>query len=90
MSKDSKTAVCMINNVKGYKRSDTFPNLPEVFTFRLCFSHTDSVPEDCDQDMFQSLALTLLACFSTDPVLAQHPDMLQKVPFLADVILLQR
>ncbi|XP_071846331.1 neurochondrin-like isoform X2 [Apostichopus japonicus] len=52
--------------------------------------NTESVPEDCDQHMFQSLALTLLACFSTDPNLAHHPELLAKIPFLSETILIPR
>ncbi|KAL8220882.1 UNVERIFIED_CONTAM: hypothetical protein K2H54_055897 [Gekko kuhli] len=36
--------------------------------------------------MFQALGLTLLACFCTDPDLAEHPQVLNKIPTFNSVI----
>ncbi|OCT92091.1 hypothetical protein XELAEV_18015148mg [Xenopus laevis] len=55
----------------------TFPN-------RLLFSN--SVPEGCPQNLFKSLGITLLACFSTDPVLAVHPQVVNKIPIFNETI----
>ncbi|XP_072040851.1 neurochondrin-like [Amphiura filiformis] len=60
------------------------------FTFLNRLIKTDKVPEGCDSSMYQSLAVTLLACFSTDPHLVTHPQMLNKIPVLKDIILSAR
>lgn len=47
---------------------------------------TRNVPSDCPQDVYNSLALTILACFSTDEELCVHPEMIEKIPlFLAGI-----
>ncbi|XP_063810514.1 neurochondrin [Pseudophryne corroboree] len=56
----------------------TFPN-------RLLFSKT--TPEGCPDHLFRSLGLTLLACFCTDPSLAAHPQVLNKIPILNETLL---
>ncbi|KAG8451425.1 hypothetical protein GDO86_003583 [Hymenochirus boettgeri] len=56
----------------------TFPN-------RLLFSNT--VPDGCPAHLFQSLGVTLLACFCTDPVLAVHPQVLNKIPILSETLI---
>lgn len=43
-------------------------------------------PEGCPQHMFQALGLTLMACFCTDPDLARHPQVVNKIPTFASVI----
>lgn len=43
--------------------------------------NTRNVPSDCPQDIYNSLALTILACFSTDEELCVHPEFLKKIPF---------
>ncbi|KAL8220553.1 UNVERIFIED_CONTAM: hypothetical protein K2H54_049375 [Gekko kuhli] len=69
---DSKTRRRIFDSV-GF----TFPN-------RLLASK-DS-PEGCPGHMFQALGLTLLACFCTDPDLAEHPQVLNKIPTFNSVI----
>ncbi|XP_078382343.1 neurochondrin-like [Oculina patagonica] len=42
--------------------------------------NTRNVPSDCPQDIYNSLALTILACFSTDEELCLHAEFLKKIP----------
>lgn len=55
----------------------SFPN-------RLLFSK--SSPEGCPEYLLRSLGLTLLACFCTDPSLASHPQVLNKIPILNETV----
>eukprot|EP00057_Strongylocentrotus_purpuratus_P015112 XP_011669586.1 PREDICTED: neurochondrin [Strongylocentrotus purpuratus] len=45
-----------------------------------------SVPDGCDSHMYKSLAMTLLACFSTDPILAASQQMIDKLPQIMECI----
>lgn len=47
---------------------------------------SDDVPEGCTQQTYKALALTLLACYSTDTQLVESSEMLDKVPFFTQVI----
>ena len=49
--------------------------------------YTGKAPDGCDSTMYQSLAITLLACFSTDADLVIHPQMVNKIPILKEIIL---
>ncbi|KAM3933399.1 neurochondrin [Leptodactylus fuscus] len=51
---------------------------------RLLFSKT--VPDGCPDYLFRSLAVTLLACFCTDPSLASHPQLINKIPILNETL----
>ena len=54
------------------------------FNFVIRLLNSRKVPEDCPQDVYRSLALTILACFATDDEFLVHPEMLAKIPqFLA-------
>ncbi|KAM4794803.1 neurochondrin [Rhinophrynus dorsalis] len=55
----------------------TFPN-------RLLFS--TSIPEGCPSHLFRSLGVTLLACFCTDPSLATHSQVLNKIPIFNETV----
>ena len=56
------------------------------FKFLTRLLNTRNVPSDCPQDVYSSLALAILACFSTDEELREHPEMLKKIPlFLAGI-----
>ncbi|XP_053123171.1 neurochondrin [Hemicordylus capensis] len=57
------------------------------FTFPNRLLATKEPPEGCPQHTFQALGLTLLACFCTDPDLARHSQILNKIPTFSDVIL---
>lgn len=82
------TKLVKAENMKSEDRHRIFEAVGFKFVNRLL--NTETAPEDCDEHMFHSVALTLLACFSTDPRLTNHPEMLNKVPILANVILLPR
>lgn len=56
------------------------------FTFINRLLSTKDVPQDCPENVFKSLAVTILACFSTDSQLLFHPQMVAKIPLLNDVI----
>ncbi|KAJ7304392.1 hypothetical protein JRQ81_011947 [Phrynocephalus forsythii] len=56
------------------------------FTFPNRLLTSKEAPEGCPQHTFQALGLTLLACFCTDPDLARHAQILNKVPIFNDVI----
>ncbi|XP_044280981.1 neurochondrin isoform X1 [Varanus komodoensis] len=56
------------------------------FTFPNRLLTSKDPPEGCPQHTFQALGLTLLACFCTDPDLARHPQILNKIPVFNDVI----
>ncbi|KAM4044546.1 neurochondrin isoform 1-T3 [Anomaloglossus baeobatrachus] len=55
----------------------SFPN-------RLLFTKT--TPDGCPEYLFRSLGLTLLACFCTDPSLASHPQVINKIPILNETL----
>lgn len=55
----------------------SFPN-------RLLFTKT--TPDGCHDYLFRSLGLTLLACFCTDPSLASHPQVINKIPILNETL----
>ncbi|KAM4698883.1 neurochondrin [Discoglossus pictus] len=55
----------------------SFPN-------RLLFSK--SIPEGCSSSLFRGLGVTLLACFCTDPSLAEHPHMLNKIHIFNETV----
>ncbi|XP_066494569.1 neurochondrin isoform X2 [Tiliqua scincoides] len=56
------------------------------FTFPNRLLASKEPPEGCPQNTFQALGLTLLACFCTDPDLARHSQVLNKIPMLGDVV----
>ncbi|XP_077193693.1 neurochondrin isoform X2 [Paroedura picta] len=56
------------------------------FTFPNRLLASKDPPEGCPGHMFQALGVTLIACFCTDPDLAQHPQVLNKIPAFNDVI----
>ncbi|XP_048681429.2 neurochondrin isoform X2 [Caretta caretta] len=55
----------------------TFPN-------RLLASRES--PTGCPEHMFRALGLTLLACFCTDPELASHSQILNKIPTFNNIL----
>nr|XP_056703117.1 neurochondrin [Euleptes europaea] len=56
------------------------------FTFPNRLLSSKDPPEGCPGHTFQALGLTLLACFCTDPDLAEHPQVLNKIPTFNSVI----
>ncbi|XP_077151922.1 neurochondrin [Ranitomeya variabilis] len=47
---------------------------------------TKTTPDGCPEYLFRSLGLTLLACFCTDPSLASHPQVINKIPILNETL----
>lgn len=47
---------------------------------------TTDVPPGCDENVYRSLALTLLACYSTDPELAEHPQVAGKTAVAVEAL----
>ena len=56
------------------------------FTFINRLLSTKAVPDECPSTMFKSLAVTILACFSTDEELLFHPQMTAKISFFLEVV----
>uniref|UniRef100_A0A8C4RC71 Neurochondrin n=1 Tax=Eptatretus burgeri TaxID=7764 RepID=A0A8C4RC71_EPTBU len=56
------------------------------FTFLNRLLSTACVHEGCSQEMYRGLALTLLACFCTDPDLSLHPQVTNKIPVFCDIL----
>ncbi|XP_073251383.1 neurochondrin-like [Porites lutea] len=70
------------NSLDSAGRRSLFHAVGFNFVNRLL--NSNKVPEDCPQDVYRSLALTILACFVTDDEFLVHPEMLAKIPqFLA-------
>ena len=78
------TQLVQSNAIDVAGRRQLFDAIGFKFINRLL--NTTNVPSDCPQDIYNSLALTILACFSTDEELRVHPEMLTKIPlFLAGI-----
>ncbi|KAM6313953.1 neurochondrin [Podargus strigoides] len=56
------------------------------FTFPNRLLSSGQPPAGCPPHTFRALGLTLLACFCTDPGLAAHSQILNKVPTFNDVL----
>ncbi|XP_051493923.1 neurochondrin [Apus apus] len=56
------------------------------FTFPNRLLTSRQPPAGCPPDTFRALGLTLLACFCTDPELAGHSQVLNKIPTFNDVL----
>ncbi|NXS98690.1 NCDN protein, partial [Jacana jacana] len=56
------------------------------FTFPNRLLTSRQPPAGCPQDTFRALGLTLLACFCTDPELANHSQILNKIPTFNDIL----
>ncbi|KAM6045367.1 neurochondrin [Chlamydotis macqueenii] len=56
------------------------------FTFPNRLLHSRQPPAGCPAHTFRALGLTLLACFCTDPELAGHSQILNKIPTFNDVL----
>ncbi|XP_068850461.1 neurochondrin [Aphelocoma coerulescens] len=57
------------------------------FTFPTRLLTSRQPPADCPPNTFRALGLTLLACFCTDPELAGHSQILNKIPTFNDILL---
>uniref|UniRef100_A0A8C3PIU7 Neurochondrin n=1 Tax=Calidris pygmaea TaxID=425635 RepID=A0A8C3PIU7_9CHAR len=60
------------------------------FTFPNRLLTSRQPPAGCPEDTFRALGLTLLACFCTDPELAGHSQILNKIPTFNDILVSPR
>ena len=72
------------NEIDGLGRRQLFDAIGFKFINRLL--NTRNVPSDCPAQVYNSLALTILACFSSDEELCVHPEMTKKIPLFLDGI----
>ena len=72
------------NEIDGVGRRQLFDAIGFKFLNRLL--NTKNVPRDCPAEVYNSLALTILACFSSDEELCVHPEMIKKIPLFLDAI----
>ncbi|NWS40469.1 NCDN protein, partial [Probosciger aterrimus] len=56
------------------------------FTFPTRLLASGKPPPGCPDHTFRALGLTLLACFCTDPELAAHSQILNKIPTFNDIL----
>ncbi|NXS44991.1 NCDN protein, partial [Balaeniceps rex] len=56
------------------------------FTFPNRLLASGKPPAGCPEHTFRALGLTLLACFCTDPELAGHSQILNKIPTFNDIL----
>ncbi|KAM6239933.1 neurochondrin [Porphyrio hochstetteri] len=70
--------------VDAKTRRQIFDAIGFTFPNRLLTSRQP--PAGCPQHTFQALGLTLLACFCTDPELAGHSQILNKIPTFNDIL----
>ncbi|NXL06296.1 NCDN protein, partial [Mesembrinibis cayennensis] len=56
------------------------------FTFPNRLLTSGKPPAGCPEHTFRALGLTLLACFCTDPELAGHSQILNKIPTFNDIL----
>ncbi|XP_010211966.1 PREDICTED: neurochondrin [Tinamus guttatus] len=79
------TKAVRAGDVDARTRRQIFDAIGFTFPSRLLTSREP--PEGCPQHTFQALGLTLLACFCTDPELAGHSQILNKIPTFNDILL---
>ncbi|NXX75699.1 NCDN protein, partial [Urocolius indicus] len=79
------TKAVRAGEVDAKTRRQIFDAIGFTFPNRLLTSR--QLPDGCPQHTFQALGLTLLACFCTDPELAGHSQILNKIPTFNDILL---
>ncbi|NXD11463.1 NCDN protein, partial [Nothocercus nigrocapillus] len=79
------TKAVRAGEVDAKTRRQIFDAIGFTFPSRLLTSRAP--PEGCPEHTFQALGLTLLACFCTDPELAGHSQILNKIPTFNDILL---
>ncbi|XP_071309090.1 neurochondrin [Agelaius tricolor] len=79
------TKAVRAGEVDAKTRRQIFDAIGFTFPTRLLISQQP--PADCPPHTFRALGLTLLACFCTDPELAGHSQILNKIPTFNDVLL---
>ncbi|XP_071950158.1 neurochondrin-like [Antedon mediterranea] len=65
-------------------RNQIFHSLGFSFLNRLLSTKEETA--GCEVSAFHSLAMTMLACYSTDDLFSQHPEMLNKIPMFNEII----
>ncbi|KAK2560336.1 Neurochondrin [Acropora cervicornis] len=78
------TQLVKSNSVDSCGRRSLFEAVGFNFIDRLLRSRR--VPTECNQDIYRSLAFTILACFATDEIFIVHPDMISKIPLFIEGI----
>ncbi|XP_009684136.2 neurochondrin [Struthio camelus] len=78
------TKAVRAGEVDSKTRRQIFDAIGFTFPNRLLTSREP--PAGCPEHMFQALGLTLLACFCTDPELAGHSQILNKIPTFNDIL----
>ncbi|NWV47549.1 NCDN protein, partial [Daphoenositta chrysoptera] len=79
------TKAVRAGEVDARTRRQIFDAIGFTFPTRLLTSRQP--PEGCPPHTFRALGLTLLACFCTDPELAGHSQILNKIPTFNDILL---
>ncbi|NXS59777.1 NCDN protein, partial [Brachypteracias leptosomus] len=78
------TKAVKAGEVDARTRRQIFDAIGFTFPNRLLTSRQP--PDGCPEHTFRALGLTLLACFCTDPDLAGHSQILNKIPTFNDVL----
>ncbi|NXS26852.1 NCDN protein, partial [Pomatostomus ruficeps] len=79
------TKAVRAGEVDAKTRRQIFDSIGFTFPTRLLTSRQP--PAGCPPHTFRALGLTLLACFCTDPELAGHSQILNKIPTFNDILL---
>ncbi|NXC85865.1 NCDN protein, partial [Cercotrichas coryphoeus] len=79
------TKAVKAGDVDAKTRRQIFDAIGFTFPNRLLTSRQP--PAGCPPHTFRALGLTLLACFCTDPELAGHSQILNKIPTFNDILL---
>ncbi|NXM28960.1 NCDN protein, partial [Oxyruncus cristatus] len=82
------TKAVRAGEVDAKTRRQIFDAIGFTFPTRLLIS--GQPPPGCPPHTFRALGLTLLACFCTDPELAGHSQVLNKIPTFNEVLLSPR
>ncbi|NXI47993.1 NCDN protein, partial [Galbula dea] len=78
------TKAVRAGEVDSKTRRQIFDAIGFTFPSRLLIS--SQAPAGCPEHTFRALGLTLLACFCTDPELAAHSQILNKIPTFNDIL----
>ncbi|NXD81887.1 NCDN protein, partial [Halcyon senegalensis] len=79
------TKAVRAGEVDAKTRRQIFDAIGFTFPNRLLVSRQP--PAGCPEHTFRALGLTLLACFCTDPELAGHSQILNKIPTFNDILI---
>uniref|UniRef100_A0A6I8PJM2 Neurochondrin n=1 Tax=Ornithorhynchus anatinus TaxID=9258 RepID=A0A6I8PJM2_ORNAN len=82
------TKAVKAGDVDAKTRRRIFDAVGFAFPNRLLASK--EAPDGCPDPVFRALGVTLLACFCSDPELAAHPQVLNKIPVLNALLLSAR